>query len=186
MYGYGSTNPQHKPRITEIAGWGEPATFHPSCSCGWYGLVIDTYPPEAMQTIPALESLVKEYGAKQVYREKNRTHGVKDDALKQLLLHIDYNPELDAEYSMKKFTEILNNYAKSVKSKEYEKSLLILKKLGKANEELLNMEHRKEVFKNHQLDIVEYKPELEAKVKEESRKYSDSLSIGEKEYLDNA
>lgn len=186
MYGYGSFDSKHKPTIVEI-GWGEPPQHHPSCSCGWRGITIDTYPQDQLHPFPEVCLLIEEYGADQVYRGPHIALGEKNDALKQVLIHIDYNPDLDAEYWLNEFNKVFENYSKNIAEKEYAQALSLVKKLSGLNQELVNMEHRIDVFKNHKLTIPKFDAELHLKVEEITKEYAEkSYTSGEPGYLDNA
>lgn len=185
MYGYGSMDSKHIPAITEM-GWGEPPQYYPSCSCGWQGVSVDTYPQDQLKPYPELIPLIEQYGVKQVYRTPRQTLGEKNDALKQVLIHIDYKPEIDSEYWSNEFSIVFEEYSRKVQDKEYELTLSVGKNLTALNQELLNMKQRIEIFNNNESAIPELNVELYEKVEkiiEEHRK--EVFTIGEPGFFDN-
>jgi len=156
---YISNDSQHK-AVINVLGWGEPPQYHPSCSCGWIGVNIDTFPNEETNFPHLLKPLIAKHGLEQIVRLPNGASGVKEDAVKQVLIHINYDPKLDSEKTLNNFNEVFAQYTKYVNEGNFGQSFELANNVQKAHEEILIMEERTNIFKNHELNIPEFDPEI--------------------------
>lgn len=167
MYGYGSMNADHKPAIKEDTGWGEPTIYYPQCSCGWYGVTIDSMPAEYVYTLlyenSQLKKLVDKYGSNQIYRQPKVALGVENDAILQILKHINYSPESDAEYVNKSLNNILQKYNKSIAENDFKLALGFTESIQKIVSEMMNMTIRAEIFNNYHSNVADFDSEIYAK-----------------------
>lgn len=154
-----SMNSAHKAIIDKL-GWGEPPQYHSSCSCGWIGVRIDTFPNEKTNFLPALKPLIAKYGIEQIARGPNAASGVKEDAVKQVLIHINYDPELDAKKTLNNFNELFTQYTKYINEGSFVQSFELVNNLKEAHKEILKMKERSYIFKNHKLNIPAFNPTL--------------------------
>lgn len=163
MYGFGSMNAEHQPKIDAI-GWGEPPTYYPSCSCGWKGINIDSYPPESLlkgiKESSELKPYIDKYGLSKVVRQPDEALGVKNDAIIQVLEHIKYNPKLDRTYHLQTVETLIKKYKISIDEREFSQALNLSQKLEKATQDVLDMNNRVKVFENYSLNIDSFDPEI--------------------------
>lgn len=92
------TRPGHQPTVTSV-GWGEPPTYYTKCTCGWAGITIHTpyYPnaeAEADAMIEPYRTIARTYGP-EIMLNDNSAYGTQDDAIRQALAHVGYDPDTD-------------------------------------------------------------------------------------------
>lgn len=170
---YKSVDFKHKAIIDKL-GWGEPPQYHSSCSCGWIGVEIDTFPNEETNFLPALKPLIAKYGIEQIVRGPNDSSGTKEDAVKQVLIHINYDPELDAKKTLNNFNELFTQYTKYINEGNFGQSFELVNNLQKAHKEILRMEERINIFENYELNIPAFNPALYKEVQEIVNEYRKS------------
>lgn len=165
MYGYGSMNPKHVPRIDAL-GWGEPPQYYPSCSCGWTGISIDTYPEESLnrniKNHPQVQQLLEKYNLAKIVRKPKEALGTENDAIVQVLHHIDYDPIKDKKYHTNVLKKVLEKFNNNIDSHNYSQTLKTIKELELATEDMIDVEKRIDVFENYQLNIESFDPEIYA------------------------
>jgi len=164
MYGFGSMNIEHQPNLETEQGWGEPILYHPSCSCGWKGIVIDSMPVEYTSTFikehPLLKPLIEKYGLQKVLRTPQSSHGNEDDAIIQILKHIDYDPKSDRNYFHQKVNNKVKEYTSNIDSEDFSQALFNANEIKDLTEEMINMKHRVYLSENYTSNIEEFDEKL--------------------------
>jgi hypothetical protein len=92
------TRPGHTPQVKSY-GWGEPPVYRTTCTCGWCGITILTPyyadpDAEVEAMIEPYRTIARQYG-RDIMLNDNETYGTSDDAFRQALAHLNYDPATD-------------------------------------------------------------------------------------------
>lgn len=151
--------------ITNIVGigWGEPRDLFGHCSCGWNGTKIsETWGEDFDDSAYAevFKPLVRKYGAKAVFTTEDETIGEYNDALVQVLHHVEYD-----KIDVNSMFEELERKISTLRDEFNSKDLLEITKISQ-NVTYLTTEI---VLAQQRLKIMQETPLLKIEVNNEAR-----------------